>query len=118
MVAPPADIPVTSPLEGPAEATVATPASLVAHVPDVYGLLSKIVLPIITVFAPEIAPAPGAVFMVTVRVAMQPVLARKVMLAVPPAMPVISPDVAPMVAMPVLLLVHDTPPPEVHVKME
>ncbi len=114
MTAIPADTPVTLALALPDGVTDATLVLLLVQVPEVYGSLNGMVFAMMTVLAPVMVPASGVVLMVTTRDVEQPVVARNVMVVVPPDIPVTKPDDTPMVATPVLLLVQETPLPEGH----
>jgi hypothetical protein len=107
MVAAGAEIPVTTP---PA-LTVARAVLLELHMPPVAASLSVIVPPTATADEPVIAATDGTASTVTTLVAVQPVVAAKVMVAVPADMPATTPEINPTVATDGVLLVHDVPLP-------
>src|SRR5436190_1425043 len=98
----PALTPVTTPPD-----TVATSVLLLLHVPHVDDVLNKPVAPTHIAVVPEGVDGTG--FTIISRVleqAKEPVLVN-VIVTLPAEIPVTSPDVEPMVAIDVLLLVHD-----------
>jgi len=104
MVTTPSVMPVTVPVEDP---IVATPVLLLLHTPPLVELVNVVVKPTHTLVVPPIAAGFGlTVKLVT---AIQPVLSVYVIVTTPSVMPVTVPDVEPMVATAVLLLLH-TPP--------
>ena len=105
----PPDMPVTMPDELPIVALVTV---LLIHVPPVVPVLLRVVVvPWHNANVPVMAD--GSAFTVAVVVRTQPAELVRVMVAVPAAMPVITPDVLPIVATPASLLLHappDVPP--------
>jgi hypothetical protein len=91
---------------------VATAVVPLVHVPP-DGVEEKVVVdPLHTTVEPAVM-LPGKLLTVSTAYASQPVDGVKVMLVVPAVRPVTKPEVEPMVATAVLLLVHDTPLPAV-----
>ena len=66
-------------------------------------------VPTATAAGPVIVPAEGTVLTMTIAVLVQPVLMRYVIMLVPAVTPVKTPEVTPIVATDVLLLVQETP---------
>lgn len=105
MFAVPPVTPVTRPEELP---TVALVALLLVHVPPVVPVLLRVVVvPWHNANVPLMAD--GSAFTVAVAVRTQPAELVRVMVAVPAATPVITPDVLPIVAIPASLLLHAPP---------
>jgi len=103
-VVPPAT-PVTTPVVDP---MVAMPVRLLIHVPPDVGSFNVVVLPTHNVVVPPIAAGTG--FTVIVFVAWQPVeVMMSVIVAVPAATPVTTPEDASIVATEVLLLLQEAP---------
>ena len=100
----PADTPVTTPLLLP---TLATPVAPLAHTPPLVASVRVVVNPTHTLVVPPIAA--GLAFTVTVATARQPVLNVYVIIVVPAVRPVTTPVETPIVATPVLPLVHVPP---------
>jgi hypothetical protein len=100
-------VPDATPVTIPAELTVAAEVLLLNQVPPVGVELSVMVVPVQTDEGPAIGV--GALLTVTVVVMLQPVPSEYVIRDVPAATPQTIPLDEPMVATPVLLLVH-TPP--------
>ena len=107
---PPEPIPVTTPVVEP---MVAALVLLLLHVPPVVASLKVMVEPEHKNPALEIASIGLTVTTVDI---LQPAVAVKSIVAVPPAIPVIMPEPDPMVAIEVLLLVH-VPLPDKSVKV-
>lgn len=101
----PADTPVSTPVLAP---IVATPVEPLVHVPPPVASVSVLVAPTQTVVPPLIAA--GTAFIVAVAVARHPVANVYDIIEVPALTPVTMPVVEPMVATPVLPLVHMPPP--------
>ncbi len=98
-------MPFTDP---PVAVTVAFPVLLLTHVPPVVPMLLSVVkADWHTVNDPEIGVGIGNT-VITVPVE-QPVVPRKLITLVPADIPATTPDVTPIVATAVLLLVHDVP---------
>ena len=101
----PADTPVTVP---EAEPMVATAVLVLLQVPPEVASLNVVVKPTHTVEVPEIAAGKGLT--VTLVTARHPVLSTYEITATPPVIPVTVPEVASMVAIAVLELLHVPPP--------
>ena len=109
-------VPAVTPLTTPAEPTVATLAAEVIHVPPAGAEVNVVVEPPQTVAVPVITSGNGVT--VTVLVLTQPPLARvKVIVAVPVAVPVDTPEILPIEATEALLLVQPSPPPVTSLKV-
>ena len=105
MVDVPDDMPVTIPVEEP---TVAIPVLPLVHVPPLVASLKVVVKPAQTDAVPVIDDGNG--FTVATIVVIQPVARVYVIVEVPDDTPVTMPVDEPIVAMPVLPLVHVPPP--------
>ena len=101
IVATPGATPVTRPVDKP---TVAVPVALLVQVPEPMRSLRLMEDPAQTLDAPKIAV--GAGFTVTTAVITQPVASVNVMILVPAATPVTTPEDSPTVATPVLPLIQ------------
>jgi hypothetical protein len=99
----PADTPANAPVD---ELIVATVVLLLLHVPAFTVLLNVVVLPVQTLAGPVMG-AYG--FTVTTVVARQPAEVVYEMVAVPAMPPVTMPELIPIAATAVLLLVHEPP---------
>ena len=110
MVALPGATPVINPVSEPA---VATAVLLLLQRPPPAPLVNVVVWPTQVCSMPPIAV--GAVFTVTIVVAVQPVPNVYVIVAVPGATPKVIPVEDPMVATPVVLLLQVPPPGQVSV---
>ena len=98
-------VPTATPVTIPVPPTVATAVLLLVHVPPPVASVSAAVPPRQMLTAP-VGMIGDAAFTVTIVVALQPVEAMQVIVAVPVATPVTMPDVAPIVATDVLLLLQ------------
>jgi len=100
-------VPAVTPLTTPPLEIVASPELLLVHVPPLVPSANVILDPVQTLVGPVIAT--GVVLTVSICVAIQPVGNVYVMLGVPAATPVTTPETEPTVAFVASLLLH-TPP--------
>jgi hypothetical protein len=100
-------VPAATPETIPDEPTVATEAALLLHVPPDVASLKDMTEPAHTEDEPEMAA--GTVLTVTVAVAVQPDADVYVTIDVPVATPLTMPVALPIVATPMLLLLHAPP---------
>jgi hypothetical protein len=104
------ETPAATPVTVPSVPMVATVVLLLLHVPHVDDVLNIVEAPTHSVPEPVIVPAAG--FTVNTAYDWQPVDTVYVISVVPAVKPITTPDVEPMVATVVLLLLHETPPVE------